>query len=51
MRVTHVQEARMRGDSRQQAGMWSYISPEQQVPPGPSAAPDSGAPGSSLVPT
>ena len=23
----------MRGDDRQQAGMWSYISPEQRVPP------------------
>lgn len=22
----------MRGDDRQQAGMWSYISPEQRVP-------------------
>jgi hypothetical protein len=33
MRVTHTQEARMRGDDRQQAGMWSYISPEQRVPP------------------
>jgi transposase len=33
MRVTHVEEARMRGDDRQQAGMWSYISPEQRVPP------------------
>jgi len=32
MRVTHVEEARMRGDDRQQAGMWSYISPEQRVP-------------------
>jgi transposase len=32
MRVTHTQEARMRGDDRQQAGMWSYISPEQRVP-------------------
>src|SRR5467141_4611321 len=33
MRVTHVKEARMRGDDHQQAGMWSYISPEQRVPP------------------
>jgi transposase len=32
MRVTHTLEARMRGDDRQQAGMWSYISPEQRVP-------------------
>jgi len=32
MRVTHIKEARMRGDDRQQAGMWSYISPEQRVP-------------------
>src|SRR3981189_3140152 len=32
MRVTHTQEARMRGDDRQQAGMWSYLSPEQRVP-------------------
>src|SRR6201993_598482 len=32
MRVTHSQEARMRGDDRQQAGMWSYLSPEQRVP-------------------
>jgi hypothetical protein len=32
MRVTHVEEARMRGDDRHQAGMWSYISPEQRVP-------------------
>src|SRR5712691_1998902 len=32
MRVTHIEEARMRGDDRQQAGMWSYISPEQRVP-------------------
>ena len=23
----------MRGDDRQQAAMWSYISPEQRVPP------------------
>jgi transposase len=33
MRVTHVEEARMRGDDHQQAAMWSYISPEQRVPP------------------
>ena len=32
MRVTHVEEARMRGDDHQQAAMWSYISPEQRVP-------------------
>jgi hypothetical protein len=32
MRVTQVEEARMRGDDRQQAAMWSYISPEQRVP-------------------
>jgi transposase len=32
MRVTHVEEARMRGDDYQQAGMWSYIAPEQRVP-------------------
>jgi hypothetical protein len=29
MRVTHVEEARMRGDDHQQAGMWSYIAPDQ----------------------
>src|SRR6266436_7153048 len=33
MRVTHVKEARMRGDDHQQAGMWSYLAPEQRVPP------------------
>ena len=33
MRVTHREEARMRGDDHQQAGMWSYIAPEQRVPP------------------
>jgi len=33
MRVTHHEEARMRGDDHQQAGMWSYIAPEQRVPP------------------
>src|SRR2546426_4031226 len=32
MRVTHIEEARMRGDDRQQAGIWSYLSPEQRVP-------------------
>ena len=32
MRVTHTEEARMRGDDRQQAGMLSYMSPEQRVP-------------------
>jgi transposase len=32
MRVTHIKEARMRGNDRQQAGMWSYMSPEQRVP-------------------
>src|SRR5262245_32106373 len=32
MRATAFKEARMRGDDRQQAGMWSYISPEQRVP-------------------
>jgi transposase len=32
MRATTLKEARMRGDDRQQAGMWSYISPEQRVP-------------------
>jgi transposase len=32
MRVTLVEEARMRGDDRQQAGMWSYVSPEARVP-------------------
>jgi hypothetical protein len=32
MRVTHTKEARMRGGDGQQAGMWSYISPEQRVP-------------------
>src|SRR6516225_1798689 len=32
MRATESKEARMRGDDRQQAGMWSYISPEQRVP-------------------
>jgi transposase len=32
MRVTHIEEARMRSDDRQ-AGMWSYVAPEQRVPP------------------
>src|SRR4026209_630315 len=32
IRVTHVEEARMRGDDHEQAAMWSYISPEQRVP-------------------
>jgi transposase len=32
MRATDLKEARMRGDDRQQAAMWSYISPEQRVP-------------------
>src|SRR2546426_714194 len=32
MRVTHIEEARMRGDDRQRAGIWSYLSPEQRVP-------------------
>ena len=31
MRVTHTPEARMRGDDRQQAAMWSYVSLEQRV--------------------
>jgi transposase len=33
MRVTLTTEARMRGDDRQQAAMFSYISPEARVPP------------------
>jgi transposase len=33
MRVTLPEEVRMRGDDRQQAAMWSHISPEQRVPP------------------
>src|SRR5689334_3337017 len=33
MRVTRTPEARMRGDHEQQAPMWSYISPEQRIPP------------------
>ena len=32
MRVTLVMEARMRGDDRQQAAMFSYVSPEARVP-------------------
>src|SRR5215813_6145968 len=32
MRATDLEEARMRGDDRQQSGMWSYISAEQRVP-------------------
>src|SRR5215510_8063451 len=32
MRVTLTAEARMRGDHKQQAPMWSYISPEQRIP-------------------
>jgi transposase len=32
MRVTRAEEARMRGDDRQQAAMFSYISPEARVP-------------------
>jgi transposase len=32
MRATAREEARMRGDDRHQAAMWSYISPEQRVP-------------------
>jgi transposase len=32
MRATDLKEACMRGDDRQQAAMWSYISPEQRVP-------------------
>jgi hypothetical protein len=31
MRVTQTPEARMRGDGRQQAAMWSYLSLEQRV--------------------
>jgi transposase len=33
MRVTLPEEVRMRGDDRQQAAMWSPISPDQRVPP------------------
>src|SRR5258708_23690988 len=33
MRVTLPEEVRMRGDDRQQAAMWSHLSPEQRVPP------------------
>src|SRR5712671_3179758 len=32
MRVTLPEEVRMRGDDRQQAAMWSHISPDQRVP-------------------
>lgn len=32
MRATLATEARMRGDDRQQAAMFSYISPEARVP-------------------
>jgi transposase len=32
MRATRTREARMRGDDRQQAAMFSYISPEARVP-------------------
>src|SRR5215467_8242192 len=32
MRATLTAEARMRGDDRQQAAMFSYISPEARVP-------------------
>src|SRR5262245_66381491 len=32
MRVTHLEEARMRGDDQQQPAMFSYISPEARVP-------------------
>jgi transposase len=32
MRVTLTEEARMRGDDRQQAAMFSYIAPEARVP-------------------
>jgi len=32
MRVTQIEEARMRGDDHQQAAMWSSLSPEQRVP-------------------
>ncbi len=32
MRVTQIEEARMRGDDHQQAAMWSALSPEQRVP-------------------
>src|SRR5882672_8937498 len=33
MRVTLTREVRMRGDHEQQAPMWSYISPDQRIPP------------------
>ena len=32
MRVTQIEEARMRGEDHQQAAMWSSLSPEQRVP-------------------
>jgi hypothetical protein len=32
MRITLFEEARMRGDDRQQAAMFSYISAEARVP-------------------
>src|SRR5260370_2862355 len=32
MRVTHIKEARMRGDDHEQAGMWSSLAAEQRVP-------------------
>src|SRR5262245_49094118 len=32
MRMTLLKEARMRGDDRQQAAMFSYLSPEARVP-------------------
>ena len=33
MRVTLLEEARVRGDDEQQASVWSYIPLEQRVPP------------------
>src|SRR6266850_5669771 len=39
MRVTLPEEVRMRGDDRQQAAMWSHLSPEQRVPPDPPLRP------------
>ena len=33
MRLTLTPEAHMRGDHEHQAPMWSYISPEQRIPP------------------
>src|SRR3989442_14713535 len=32
MRVTLLEEARMRGDDQPQGAMWSYVSPEARVP-------------------